>query len=200
MNFLWNTAAQAVKNGKLAVIPTDTIYGIVAAAFLPRAVNSLYRIRGRNMKKPCIILCSSKKDLPKLGIKIAAGDKKLLSKIWPNPVSVILPCVSAKMKYLHRGTKTLAVRMPKNKKLRDFIKKTGPILAPSVNPEGRPPAKNIAEAKSYFGGKVSVYVRGRVSEKPSTIISLIDGRIKVIRPGAWKIPKTSMPVKAPNFK
>ena len=190
MNISWNKAVLAIKKGDIAVIPTDTIYGIVASAGNQKAVAELYRIRGRNPKKPCIMLCSAISDLSNLGIDIdALGGVGLLSKIWPNPVSVILPCSNKSLVYLHRGTKTLAIRIPKNKKLRDFLKKTGPIIAPSANPEGEAPAKNIKEAKCYFGGKVGVYIEGKVSKKVSTIISLIDGQFKMIREGAWRVPK-----------
>jgi L-threonylcarbamoyladenylate synthase len=183
----WQKAAVSIKNGGVAVIPTDTIYGIVAAACDRKAVAGLYRLRRRNPPKPCIVLCSSMGDLPKLGIKIGGGDKMLLSKIWPNPVSVILPCPALLMKYLHRGTKSLAVRIPRPKKLRDFIRRTGPIIAPSANPEGKPPAKSIGEAKSYFGDKVDAYVKGKVSRKPSTLIKVADGKIEIIRQGTWKV-------------
>ena len=84
----------------------------------------------------------------------------------------------------------MAVRIPKNKKLRDFISKTGPIIAPSANPEGERPAENLREAESYFGNKVSVYIKGKISGKPSTLVKIENGKIKVIRQGIWKVPRS----------
>lgn len=184
----WNKAVSYLKNGELVVMPTDTIFGIVALAENRRAVEKVYKARGRNPKKPCIILCSSVSDLTKLKIKIKKPIRDLLIKIWPNPVSVIFSCPDSSMKYLHRGTKTLAIRIPKNKKLRELIKKTGPLIAPSANPEGDSPAKNIEEAWYYFGDKVDVYIKGKANKKQSTLISLVDGKFKMIREGAWRVP------------
>jgi len=186
MNKVWQKAVGPIKKGEIAVIPTDTIYGIVASARNRLAVNKFYRVRGRDSKKPCIILCSSVTDLKSLGVKIDFETKKLLSQIWPNPVSVILPCPNKSFSYLHRGTKTLAIRIPKSPKLREFLKKTGPIIAPSANPEGKPPAKNVGEAKSYFGDSAGVYVKGEISGKSSTLVKIEGGKIKVMRKGAWK--------------
>ena len=186
---IWQKAAASVKGGDLAVIPTDTIYGLVASAVKPKAVARLYDMRPRDSEKPCVVLCSSVKSLYKLGIKIDLATNKLLSKIWPNAVSVILPCPDEKFSYLHRGTKTLAVRIPKSLKLRRFLEIAGPIIAPSANPEGKTPAKNIKEAKKYFGDKVDVYISGKVSDKPSTLIRVEGGKIEILRQGAWKVSK-----------
>ena len=200
MNNLWKKGVVEIKNGGVVILPTDTIYGIVAKASNPIAVSRLYHIRGRNLKKSCIVLCSSIKELPSLGIKIDAGTKRVLSEIWPNSVSVILPCNQKSFSYLHRGGKTLAVRIPKSQKLLEFIKKTGPIIAPSANPEGKPPAKDVKEAKSYFGKKVGVYISGKVSKKPSTLIKLSGGNVDIIRQGSWQIPKILTMDKTPNHK
>lgn len=188
----WLKAAETLKNGKLAVIPTDTINGLVSLALDKKAVALLYKVRGRAPRKPCIVLCSSVEDLSIFVPKIDDSTYSFLSKIWPNPVSVILSCPNREFSYLHRGMKTLAIRVPKNQKLLELIRKTGPIIAPSANIEGQPPARNTKEARSYFGDKVSVYVDGKVSDRPSTIISLVDGKIKMIREGAWRVPKDLM--------
>src|SRR5205814_332255 len=101
-------------------------------------------------------------------------------KVWPNTVSVVLPCVDEKFKYLHRGKKSLAFRMPKNKSLLEILKQTGPLVAPSANFEGEKFAENIEEAKKYFGENVfyseaasSVYKdNGEIKSKSSTLIKL----------------------------
>src|SRR5204863_149383 len=65
-----------------------------------------------------------------------------------------------KFEYLHRGTNTLALRLPKDESLQNLLKKTGPLIAPSANVEGLPPAKNITDAKKYFGDGVDLYIDG----------------------------------------
>jgi L-threonylcarbamoyladenylate synthase len=148
----------------------------------------LYSVRGRDSKKPCIILCAEESDLAQLGIELKEGDKQLLSRIWPNPVSVILPCPKKEFEYLHRGLYTLAVRIPKDDNLREFLRRTGPLIAPSANPEGLAPSKSVEEARKYFGVHVTVYISGAINHIPSTLVKLDNGGIVVVRQGAWKLP------------
>jgi L-threonylcarbamoyladenylate synthase len=88
--------------------------------------------------------------------------------------------------------------MPDSPALRVALKHTGPIVAPSANPEGLAPARTLAEAKEYFGTEVDFYVDGgEASLNPSTIIRDRDGRIEIVRPGAVEIRDASLiPVSA----
>ncbi|MFA6285207.1 MAG: Sua5/YciO/YrdC/YwlC family protein [Parcubacteria group bacterium] len=107
--------ARKIKSGKIGVIPTDTIYGVAAAAFSKKAVARAYKILKRNPKKPFIVLIGSIEDLSLFDIKLDRITENILKNIWPGKVSVILPVKSRKFEYLHRGTKTLAFRFPKKK-------------------------------------------------------------------------------------
>lgn len=168
-----NGLVRILKKGGVAVMPTDTIYGIVGSALEKRTVERIYRFRKRNPKKPFIILISSVRDLAKFGIKPDPRAKTFLNVVWPGPVSVILSCPSPKFRYLHRGTKTLAFRVPKPAGLRVFLRKTGPLIAPSANVEGLPPARNAGEAIRYFGRGVDVYVTGAPKRSaPSLLVEI----------------------------
>lgn len=168
-----NELIKIIKKGGIGVLPTDTLYGLVGAAFSQKAVARIYKVRRRNPKKPLIILIGSFGDLKKLGIRTDGRINGFLKKIWPGPVSVILPCPAKKFYYLHRGTKTLAVRMPKLSWLRQLIGKTGPLVAPSANLAGRPPALTVKEAKKYFNKRVDFYLnRGRRLSSPSLLIEI----------------------------
>jgi L-threonylcarbamoyladenylate synthase len=169
-------------SGRVVVIPTDTVYGISALALDKKAVERVYKIKKRRPAKPMISLISNISDLGLFNIKLDEKTKKILRKVWPGKVSVILPCSSAKFHYLHRGTKLLAFRLPKNKKLLKLLSKTGPLVAPSANPEGFPPAKSIKEAKKYFRNKVDLYVDGGKKEsQPSRLIRLKSGKVEILR-------------------
>jgi L-threonylcarbamoyladenylate synthase len=175
-----------LKKGGIGVIPTDTIYGLVGSALSPETVERIYRVRHRSSRKPFIILISSLKDLDKFGVKLSSREKRFLENIWPGRVSVILACPYKKFAYLHRGKGKLAFRLPKNKYLAELIRRVGPLVAPSANPEGLPPAKNIREARRYFGDKVDFYLSlpGGKSKTPSTLISLNGENIEVVRSGS----------------
>ena len=207
----WLKAALLLKEGAIGVIPTDTIYGICTSAFNRKSVEKVYKLRKRNPNKPCIILISSFDDLMKFNVKLKSWQRKILEKLWPGKISVVLsPRINAdttlinagnknnksnryqrssvlnqrsSMEYLHRGTNSLSFRLPKEKLILNILKISGPIIAPSANWEGYEPAKNIREAKRYFGNKVFYLDRGDLISKPSTLIDLRKKKIKILREG-----------------
>ncbi len=187
-------AEKILKNGGVGVIPTDTIYGIVCSALSKKSANKVYHLRKRSPDKPVIVLIGSTHDLKKFGVSPSAISHKPLAKLWPGPISVILELGNKgqetrdKFKYLHRGKKSIAFRVPAVAALRRFLNKTGPLIAPSANFEGEPPAKTIKEAQKYFGNKVGFYIDGgKLKSKPSTLVSIRDGKIRVIRAGTVKM-------------
>ena len=176
------TIVQILEHEGVGVFPTDTIYGIVGSALSRKAVRRIYRLRRRNTKKPMIILIGSFDDLLMFKIKLEAKVKKALSTFWPGKVSIILPCPIKKFKYLHRGTNTLAFRLTAKKSLRKLIEKTGPLVAPSANFEGEPPAKTIREARAYFGDNVDFYIDGgKLNGRPSSLLRFMEGKVIVFR-------------------
>lgn len=176
------------KKGGVAVLKTDTLYGILGQALNQKTVERIYKIKGRNKSKPFIILISNISDLRKFGVQVDTQTKTILKNYWPGKTSVILPlsdkrqAIGDKLKYLHRGKKSLAFRMPAKKSLINILEKSGPLVAPSANPEGLPPAENISEAKKYFGEEVDFYLSGgKADSKPSKLIAIKNGKIIVLR-------------------
>lgn len=186
LNLKYKKIIKIIKNGGIGILPTDTLYGVVGDAFSEEVVNKIYQIKGRNEKKPFIVLISSLKDLKKFGIILTNIQVLILKKIWPGKISIILPCSGSnikKLRYLHRGENSIAFRFPKKKKLIEILKKTGPLVAPSANPEGLEPAENILKAKKYFGDKVDFYLSsGTLKSKPSSLIKFNkNGEIEILR-------------------
>ena len=182
---IWNdeNLVKVLKENSVAVMPTDTLYGVVGRAENKNVVERIYKIRKRNPEKPCIILIGDTGELQKFGIVLTSKQKKEIKK-YQEPTSFVLDCPNEKFAYLHRGTKTLAFRIPSQKSLRELLLKTGPLIAPSANPEALLPAETISEAKKYFGDSVDLYIDGgKLSGKASKIIKLNkDGSISIIRP------------------
>lgn len=159
-----------LKNDGVGVIPTDTLYGLVGSAFSKKAVDRIYKIKNRDKNKKLIVLISSLNDLKKFKIKISKEEAKILEKFWPGEVSIIL--------------NNTAFRFPKKKSLLEILKRTGPLVAPSVNREGEKPAENIKQAKEYFGKEVDFYLpSGTLKSEPSTLIRIKNGEIEVLRQG-----------------
>lgn len=177
-----------LKNGGVGVIPTDTIYGVAGSAFSPKAVNRIYRLRKRSPQKPFIILISSISDLKKFGATYDTHTLRFLRKYWPGKVSVVLPCPHKNVLYLHRGTQAIAFRVPASPTLRKLLSFTGPLVAPSANLEGKPPAEDLAQAEKYFKKKVDFYINvGKKKTIASTLVKFEDGEPVVLRLGAVRI-------------
>ena len=178
--------AALIKSGGIGVLATDTLYGLVASALNEKAVERVYSVRGRDSNKPCVVLISHLDDLRQfLGCR--AYDV-MLEKMWPGPVSVLLPCLAARFSYLERGTGEIAFRLPADEKLRHLILQTGPLIAPSANPQGMKPAESIEEARAYFGTAVDFYEdKGRKSSLPSTLLRCKDGALTIVREGAISV-------------
>lgn len=174
-----------LKNNGVGILPTDTIYGIVGSVQNQSTVERIYTLRKRNPKKPFIILIASIGDLKRFGIKLSSYSKRILGRFWPGKVSVILPVPSEKFRYLHRGTKQLAFRLPEKASLRTLLKKTGPLIAPSANTEGESASTTIKEARKYFGETVDFYVDGgKLISPPSTLVMLRGKKLVILREGA----------------
>lgn len=167
---------KVLKASGVGVLPTDTIYGLVGRASDKKAIARIKKLKRRSQNKPFIILISSLKDLEKFKIKPSKESRKILDQIWPGPVSVAF-------------SKKLSFRWPKNKFLTELIRKTGPLIAPSANPDGLPPAQTISEAKRYFKDEVNFYLSTgkKLIGQSSTLISLKGDKIEILRQGRVKI-------------
>lgn len=173
--------AITLEKGGIGVLATDTIYGIVGQALKRDTVERIYAVKKRTPTKPFIILINDIKDLALFDVKIDQTIQTTLGEYWPGPVSIILDCDNPDFEYLHRGTKTLAFRMPSKPELIELLRLTGPLVAPSANPEGLEPAVDIPAAKAYFGDGVDFYLEGLVNLKPSKIIKITNDEIEIIR-------------------
>ncbi|NPA52623.1 MAG: threonylcarbamoyl-AMP synthase [Aquificae bacterium] len=175
-------AFDVLKNGKTAVIKTDTLYGVVANALDKKAVERVYEIKGRTPSKPFLMLVPSVEFIKKhFDVQISQKEKEILQK---EGITVILNLNTPKqLEYLHRGTNTLAFRIPAKQNLKDFIQRLEtPLIAPSANPEGKEPAKTVQEAVDYFGNLIDIYVdEGKAEKKPSPIVKIKNNEIIYIR-------------------
>lgn len=177
-----------IKDGVVGVIPTDTMYGVVASALNEDSVKRLRELRGKPENKPLIVLISNIEDLSIFDIQLSAEVLAILKKIWPAQVSIELPVSSGKFDYISGGTGHFAIRLPDDVELRDFISKTGPLVAPSANPAGGKPAETMDEAWEYFP-ELDFYIEGGVlPQNPSTLVSIQNNKLKVHRQGKWQVP------------
>lgn len=180
-------AAMALSHPRaVIVLPTDTVYGLVAKAADKPAVERLYALKER-VHKPGTVVAADIEQLVDLGI--TRRYLKSVEQYWPGPVSVIIPVSNPKLDYLTSGVHSLAVRLPDNKPLLALLKQTGPLMTTSANLPGRPVASTIDQARAYFHDQVDAYIDVGPLEghQPSTIIRVIDDAVEVVRQGAIEI-------------
>lgn len=173
--------AELIRTGGIGIIPTDTLYGICADANQTQAVEEIYRLKGRDRNKPLIILISNTSQLSGF-ISLSPFERKTATKYWPGPCSIVFPCHKDQLAYLHRGTQSLAFRLPNDPELTKLIDITGPIVAPSANPQGKPPAQTIFQAQQYFPQGVDFFINGgRKNSPPSKLLKIENGKIIQLR-------------------
>jgi L-threonylcarbamoyladenylate synthase len=178
-----------MRPGAIGIIPTDTVYGVVARAVDHEAVDRLYHMKKRE-HKPGTIIAANIEQLVDLGIK--RRYLKAVENFWPSAISVVIPC-GLELEYLHRGLLSLPLRIPADQLLLELLNQTGPLLTSSANAPGEPTANTVSEAKSYFGLDVDFYVDGGnlAGRQPSTLLRVVDDVIEVLRQGAVKIDETT---------
>lgn len=178
----WVEARDVLMAGGVAVLPTDTIYGLHALANNSSAVDRIYTLKGRDRAKPFIILISSQEDLKAFGVSVDQKLADLLSTYWPGPNSIILPVTDDRFDYLHRGNKSLAFRIPAYSLLLQLLHKTGPLVSTSANPSTETPAKNIEQARAYFGDYVDFYLDvGALNNLPSRVFKQKENQLVPVR-------------------
>ena len=172
--------ASILISGGIGVLKTDTIYGVVAQASRKEAVERIYTLKGRDDNKSPIVLISSLEqlfDMPNSQLR------EILDHVWPDKISVIMPSIKAP-DWITRGNHSVAYRMPNDSALTALIEQTGPLIAPSANPQGAEPATDIQRAGTYFGDAVDFYVdQGVVTDNiPSQILRMLpDGTTERLR-------------------
>ncbi|HID79098.1 MAG TPA: Sua5/YciO/YrdC/YwlC family protein [Aquifex aeolicus] len=164
------------------VLPTDTLYGICADALTPEAVEKVYHAKWRNPSKPLIVLVYSPFQIEEFfGIKPTKEVLNILN--YKKPISLLLPVKG--FEWVSRGSGLIAFRWVKEGFIKKFLQTyKRPLVAPSANWEGFPPAKDIFQAFFYFGNWVSVYYDGGVLKGlPSALLKLEGKKAKILRRG-----------------
>ena len=182
MSTLEETAA-ALARGELAVIPTDTVYGLAASLGHPSSVAEIFTAKGRPPDKPIPVLGTGVDQLSTVA-NFDERARKLAMRFWPGPLTLILPRAEAFAADLGGNeTRTVGVRVPKEPRALELLRITGPLAVTSANRSGEPEATTVEEARSALGGSVSVYLDGgRCVGTPSTIVFLV-GERRLLREG-----------------
>lgn len=180
-------AISYIKKGGVILSPTDTVYGLLTDATFKEAVKKVFMIKQRNYDKKIPIFV---KDIT-MAKKIARISKKteaFLKKIWPGKVTVVLRR-NKRYKIYGVDKDTVALRMPNNRFILSLLRRLKkPLTATSANISGLPPSTQLKPILSQFQNRkhqpdLIIYSPLFKKSKPSTIISLVKEKPKVLRKG-----------------
>lgn len=180
------TAAEILKNGGIAAIPTETVYGLAANCFDENAVKSIFAAKGRPQDNPLIVHISDMEMLDLIARNIPPIALKCAEKFWPGPFTMVLPKTEKIGDCISPNLDTVAVRMPKNQVALDIIKKSGvPLAAPSANTSGSPSPTSGLHVEKDLDGKIDaiVYSDECAVGVESTVVSFCEEPPRILRPG-----------------
>ncbi|MBD3401073.1 MAG: threonylcarbamoyl-AMP synthase [Candidatus Coatesbacteria bacterium] len=175
-----------LRRGGTACLPTDTTYGLIARAAAEAAVERVYRLKGRPRDKALVCLigaadwveryCEPRKDNWLIPAR----------RFWPGPLNLVLPAGPQLPRAPLAGGRTVALRVPDDELLLELLAVLNePLVAPSANPAGKPPALSVDQAYGYFGEDIPCYVDGGSADSSvvSTIIDLVGSPPRLLRQG-----------------
>ena len=178
-------ATDAVKSGRLIVLPTDTVYGIAADAFDNGVVANLLAAKGRGRDMPVGVLVGSWHTISGLVYSVPDAAHELIRAFWPGALSLVVQQAPSLQWDLGDARGTVMLRMPLQPVALDVLRAVGPMAVSSANVSGQPPATTAAEAQRQLGDRVDVYLDGGTSEQQaaSTILDLTGEVPKILRAG-----------------
>ncbi|HEU5107849.1 MAG TPA: L-threonylcarbamoyladenylate synthase [Micromonosporaceae bacterium] len=186
-----DAAVEAVRNGELVVLPTDTVYGIGADAFTAYAVTSLLNAKGRGRDMPLPVLVGSRHTLDGLVYTLPPVARDLVEAFWPGALTIVVEHAPSLQWDLGDTGGTVAVRMPLHPVALEVLRETGPMAVSSANKTGRPPANTADEAREQLGYAVRVYLEAGPAPDtvPSTIVDVTGEVPTLLREGALPVEK-----------
>ena len=177
MDGVFQQAAEVLNGGGVAVIPTDTVYGHAARPDFDEAVDRLYTIKGRELKKPIALLASDIAAIERFGYAVSGKARELAERHWPGALTMVI------------GKE--GFRIPDHAKTRELIAACGGVLrVTSANLSGRRPATDAPQALRDVGLSADYVVDDGVSPGgvPSTVVRVReDGSLELLRQGAVEV-------------
>jgi len=179
-------AAEIIRRGGLAVVPTETVYGLAGNGLDAAVVEKLYEAKGRPANKPISLFVSDMRDAERFCRDIPAAAYALAEKFWPGPLTMVLRRRENVPDILTSGGDTVGVRCPDSALTLALLRECGvPLTGTSANLSGKPNAVTFGEALACFDGAVECAVDGGdcPGGVPSTVIDMTAEPPRILRPG-----------------
>lgn len=179
-------AAKSIKQGKLVLFPTETVYGIGADGLNKKAVKNIFIAKGRKQDNPLILHVCNMDMINRIAKNISKLEYKLISAFFPGPFTIILERKDIVPDIVTGGLDTVGIRMPSNEIALKLIKLANtPIAAPSANISGKPSGTNINDIFNELKDKVDTIIDDGECNigVESTVVRVINNIPHILRPG-----------------
>lgn len=177
-------AVEILQDGGVIIYPTDTVYGLGCDLFNKKGIEKIYEIKKRNKKQPFSFICADLKDISRYAM-VSDYAYKTMRRLLPGPYTFILEASRLVPKIILPKRQTTGIRVPDNEICLALVRELGqPIISTSVKtPEGEL-LNNPEDIKEKFSHCVDLIIDGGILvSEPSSVISLVDDQIEVIRTG-----------------
>ncbi len=172
--------------GGIAVVPTDTVYGIAARADTREAVEAVFTVKGRDAGKALVVMAADEQAALRLAASPEGEAVSRLARLWPGPLTIVVKAAPLDWLQPVAPAGTLGIRVPASSFLLELLKRTGPLAVTSANLTGKPAPASFADIDPVFLGKLdsAVLIEGEAgSGKPSTVVEIAAGDLSVLRSG-----------------
>jgi tRNA threonylcarbamoyl adenosine modification protein (Sua5/YciO/YrdC/YwlC family) len=177
-------AGQVLRRGGLVAFPTETVYGIAVSADCAEAVTRLYALKSRPRTKPMTMMVADTAEVVARCGDLPPIARALMRRFWPGPLTLVVPDASGQV---------TGFRVPASPLARGLVREAGvPLLVPSANVSGHPPATTAEEVLRQFPDELDIVIDGGPSEGgvASTVVQVVGDRVEVLREGA--IPESQL--------
>jgi tRNA threonylcarbamoyl adenosine modification protein (Sua5/YciO/YrdC/YwlC family) len=177
-------AVEILRNGGIIIYPTDTVYGMGCDLFNKRGIERIYEIQRRDRKQPLSFVCADLKDISRYA-RVSDDAYKIMKRLLPGPYTFILDASRAVPKIILPKRQTVGIRVPDNRICQALVAEMGsPVISTSIkNGEGEL-LSDPRIIEEIFGKRVDMIIDGGIiAATPSSVISLLDEGVEVIRIG-----------------
>lgn len=179
-------AINVLLEGGVIAGPTQTFYGLMAAADRPQALARVLELKGRDSRKPLLLLLDTSQRVLDYAQSLPKPAADLAGAFWPGPLTLLVPAKPGLDPALAGPSGSVGLRVEGLPIVRTLVQAVGrAVTGTSANPAGEPPARTIAEVLAYFGDSLDLILDGGPCPggQASTMIGTCDSRPRLLRPG-----------------
>jgi len=185
---LIHQVCESLRGGGVIAYPTDTTYGLGCDIFSRQGIRTIYQIKQRDARKPFSFICADLADVSRYA-HVSNLAFRIMKQHLPGPYTFVLEATRVVPDSLVTRQKTVGIRIPDDQIALDIVRELGhPLVTTSANLAGEAPLHDPYDIEQQLGRQLDLVVDGGIRlGDPSTIVSLIDDRIEVLREGSGDI-------------